>query len=55
MAKLASPKAEIDDLIKIIVFAPLLTYKIMKVVNSPVYRGVNKIESIRVFPKYLLI
>jgi len=42
------PESGVDDLIKIIEKDPVLSLRLISVANSPVYRGVQKIESLKV-------
>jgi putative nucleotidyltransferase with HDIG domain len=42
------PESGMDDLIKIIEKDPVLSLRLISVANSPVYRGVQKIESLKI-------
>lgn len=47
ISALNSAHAEIEDLSKIIVADSVLSYKLLRIVNSPMFRGINEVTSIQ--------
>lgn len=46
ISTLSDPNAELEDLTKIIIADSVLSYKLLRIVNSPMFRGINQVTSI---------
>jgi c-di-GMP-related signal transduction protein len=47
LATLSDPDVELHKVNKLLVADPVLSYKILKIVNSPIYRGTTEIQSVQ--------
>lgn len=47
IAKLSTPDVELEEITKVILADSVICYKLLKIINSPLYRGVSEIKSVQ--------